>query len=386
MRVKDKQENSTFAIYIFLFDMCILPTFHIAGLPFKVAYLISFLMVFLYLVNANIRISSRIIVANTNFKSMRSNPQARRMLLCVAAIILITMLGEMTCYFYTTIVDSSPLRNAIFFYIVLLGSMIIGYCQYNYNKNYLIFLLVLYCGINIIFSILGTGAPLFLRRLYNMIGEKENFYFSLRMVGTMGNPNATLCVMNMLFMSIVVYVRRGEIKVDSLPKLSVIVVLPLFTNGFVNSRGEFLVTLVIMIGLFFAIMDNNENISKTILRIGIIIAVGLIAFYFLLNYLLAKYPTVAYSINRLSSIFSVGTNTTVETDSLSDRPFIHFDEFVDRFKTSPIWGTGFGKGNTYPFLRSCESFHNDWFRIFGSGGILGGCVWLYMIYISIKKC
>ena len=219
---------------------------------------------------------------------------------------------------------------------------------------------------------------------YRFTGENEDLLSSLRFVGTMGNPNATLCVMNTLFMSIIVFIRKDKIEINNKFKLLVVMLLPLITDCFINSRGEFLVTAVLEAVLLYTVFQKQRNLFKMVAWALVVAVIGVVLFRVTFGYLSEKYPTVAYSLKRILSIF--GESTGVETDSASDRPFIHYDEFIVRFLKSPIWGSGFSVGNEFPFQRSCQSYHNDWFRIFASGGVIGGWWWIWMIVKAVKKC
>lgn len=373
MKTLDQRLINRAMIYIFLFDLCIMPTFHIAGIPFKLSYCIGFLFVFLY------HTTNRDYIL-----PMKCSPKGRLVLNCISLIMALTLLGEMTTIVRVQTIDSSSFRNAMFFYFVFLGGVILSYCESDFDKDFLVILLLVYCLLNISLSALGVSTPSVIKRLYSM--NNEGSAFSLRTSGTLGNPNATLCVMNMLYMSIVHFIKNGEIDITNNLKLSIILILPILTNCFINSRGEFLVTSMITISLIVVLIKSSESFTSTVLRLSIIAILSIMLIFLVSSYLIAKYPTVKYSIDRLTSLFTSSTNTAIETDSLSDRPFIHMQEFWDRFSQSPIWGTGFSSGGVYPYLRSCQSYHNDWFRIMGSSGILGLLLWVILIVVAIGQC
>ncbi len=384
MKNKSQELLTYLGIYIYLFDMCMLPTFHVAGLPFKFSYLISLVWVVLFALRLNIRLGPTSLYSSSNNSLLRKSHDGYSMLLCVYVIIFVTIIGEITASVYTTLVDTSSFRNAIFFYFVLIGGMGIGYTKYDFDKDVLIIILIAYCSVNILLSALGTSAPYFIRSLYRYVGAGESKFGFLRIVGTMGNPNATLCVMNTLLLSIVVFIRRNQINISSKIKLIAILIFPILTICFINSRSEFLVTATLEAVLLYTVFQKQKDMLKSMLWVLICLVLAIILFNVVFSKLVQKYPTVAYSINRLSTIFS--SDSTKATDSIEDRPFIHLEEFAARFAKSPIWGTGFSSGQQYPFIRSTETYHNDWFRIFASGGIIGGIAWIFMIIKAIKKC
>ena len=52
---------------------------------------------------------------------------------------------------------------------------------------------------------------------------------------------------------------------------------------------------------------------------------------------------------------------------------------MDRFLASPIIGSGYSTMSKYPF-NSLPNYHNDWFRVFASSGLLGGGLFLLWMF------
>ncbi|MBR0173721.1 MAG: O-antigen ligase family protein [Lachnospiraceae bacterium] len=279
----------------------------------------------------------------------------------------------------------SPISKVLFFYMLTIASIGIGYAEHRFNKEILVYLMLFYCGINICLSALRTEAPLFLRVFYNLTGEHEADYFTRRVVGTMGNPNATLCVMNVLFMGVVLFIMNKEIKIDGIAKTMAIMGSPLIMNLFVNSRGELIITIfleIVLLGVIIRRRRYSFN-GMVVILVCVLLAAGVIVFAY--TCLAPKYETVAYGLNRLVRMYADNERFT-DADSVIRRPFLFVGSFLTRFMVSPIWGSGFSAVNSLDYARSVDSYHNDWFRILASTGLIGLALWMRMISIIVKNC
>ena len=369
-QVKNKK-NMPWILYIFLFDFCILPTFHIFGLPFKVSYLIGFvwLLYFALFDRAN---------------PLRKSKEGLRVVGCFLGIIIVTTLGELTSFFVAG-TDFDYYIKQLFFFIVLISCVVLAYNYHYFNKGYFVFLLIVFCLVNILFGALGSKIPSFFIKLYISNNDSSVLDYN-RINGTLGNPNATLCLMNMIFMAIIVFIRKGEIHVGASWKMIVLIILPILTNAFINSRGEFLVTAFLEVVFIFSVFQKVKSIRKIIWVVTLAV-VFIVGYNILFGYLATQYKTVSFSLSRIMGLFEENYTTVYETgtDSFSERPFIHLDEFFDRFMFSPIWGSGFDVGPGV-LTRSTTAYHNDWFQMFASGGLIGGLLWVCLFVFAARKC
>lgn len=388
MEIKDRDFNKYFMIYLCLFDMSILPIMHLFGKPFKFCYLICGLYFLFFLINSPVYFGDKLLFNYRNSRQMLKNNYVRKLVFCMVIIILATVIGEVTLHVITEVEFSTYFVEQIFGYVILIAFMGLGWDYYDYDKRFLIFVLFVFCAINISFSVLRDRTPYFLKYAYGMIGTRQEAELaSERVMGTLGNANATLSLMNAIFMSIVVFYVKDLIKIKRHSLIIAISLMPILANIFLNSRGEFIVTCCLeMVFVYTAIkkqIDFRKKLNLVIMFLAIII-IGVILVW---GVLAPKYPTVQFSLNRITSIF---TNSEVQyygkSESVLTRPFIHWDEFILRFRMSPLWGTGFGVSKDSQFIRSSMSYHNDWFGILASSGVFGGLCLIYMVYISAKKC
>ena len=81
------------------------------------------------------------------------------------------------------------------------------------------------------------------------------------------------------------------------------------------------------------------------------------------------------SLNRLVSIFDILSKNRTEDSEVSAegilRPFFTINKMITRFVMSPLWGSGFATSTNTSFDYGTQYFHNDWFRLLITSGILG---------------
>ena len=134
----EKKRNWNLLIYVYIADICLLPTWHAAGLPFKFAYLFGFMWLSFFVAGIKVNMGYGISLGAEGAYELKHSEQGRKMLYCVLGIMLVAALGELTAAAYVQLVDMSSFRNAMFFYVVLICSLGIGYTQYDFNKDYLL--------------------------------------------------------------------------------------------------------------------------------------------------------------------------------------------------------------------------------------------------------
>ena len=92
------------------------------------------------------------------------------------------------------------------------------------------------------------------------------------------------------------------------------------------------------------------------------------------------------NINRVLSIIDIIENTESKNSEVSElsslaRPLLTAVEALERYKLSPIFGTGYARvtGHEY-FDDGTDYYHNDWFRILVTSGLIGFVTMLWIIY------
>lgn len=373
-----QKKNNPILIYtlvalVFLIDETIFPVFHFAGVPFKVSYVILLFSLVFYLFS--IRVNS-----DLRFAIRKSSP-AKKMVYLLGALIALSCLGEFTMRIFSDAADTQPFMDAILNYLFMMAAFILGHAIYRYNKKILLYVLYLYCLINIGLLMFYDALPSFITNMYG-----EYYVTGIRIRGTGGNANTTMLVMNMILMSIVVLYKLKKMEITGV-HVWLVLVVPVITNVFVSSRGEFVQTVLLELFYLYCLVKNETNKTKTINRILVIVVLLVGAYFFVFHYLYNVNENVRYGIDRLSTIGSatdVEGYETGEVDTIM-RPFFRADVFWNRFKHSPIWGAGYSFGTAENFIKSANGYHNDWFRVLASTGLLGFACWFSLVKRAVKK-
>ena len=362
--------------FIFIMDETILPVFHPMGIPMKASYLILLFTLVCYLFSLRIN-------RQWSFYISRGS-DAKKAVNLFFALIVLSILGELTMGLFAETVNNAPFTDALIYYAFMLSSLILGYSVYRCNTKILIWSLYIYSTINIGLLMFYNYLPGFIKSLYG-----EYFVTGIRIRGTGGNANTTLLVMNMILMGIVVLFKLKKINITGI-HVWLVLVVPILTNIFISSRGEFIHTVLLELFYCYLLIKNEKNKTKTIFRIIILVVVIFAVYSFIFNYLYYVNENIQYGIDRLMTIGDVTDITETDEITTGDvdtimRPFFRADVFWKRFKHSPIWGAGYSYGATDAFIKSANGYHNDWFRVLASTGILGFACWFAIVKKYVKK-
>ena len=295
-------------------------------------------------------------------------------------VIAISFMSELTMLLFSDIADAQPFFDGILYYLQIIGALGLGYSLWKMNPKILVWVLYVYCLLNIALLVAYSFLPSVFKNLYG-----EYYISGIRIRGTGGNANTTLLVMNMLLMGIVMMVHKDILKVKGI-HVWLILILPLLTNFFVSSRGEFVETVLLELIYFYFIMKKDKNRMRKVTRMIIILCVLFIAYVVVFKYLYNSNENIRYGIDRLMKLGELTSEgeSSEEVDTLS-RPFFRADVFWARFKHSPIWGAGYSYGTDADFIKSVNGYHNDWFRVLASVGIIGFCLWFKSVRSIVKS-
>lgn len=369
---QEKDRNTrlimSFFAVIFLADEALLPVFHFGGIPFKMSYLLAAAWIGCNLFH--IRVFKNLSF-NIEYKS-----DTAKILWGFWALIAISFLSELTMLVFSKQANTQPFFDGILYYLYIIGAIGLGYSLWKMNPKIFVWVLYGYCLLNIAMLMFYSSLPGFVRSLYG-----EYYATGIRIRGTGGNANTTLLVMNMIFMAVIMMVHKGLLKLKGI-HLWLVMLLPLLTNFFVSSRGEFLQTLVLEVVLLYVIAKKDENKMRVIGRLVVIAILVFLVYQLVFNYLYYINDNIRYGIDRLQTLTNMSESDTegVDVDGFS-RPFLRADVFWARFKHSPIWGAGYSYGTAADFVKSVNGYHNDWFRVLASVGVIGFGIWV----INMKK-
>ena len=279
-----------------------------------------------------------------------------------------------------------------FFKIVIGNVLMMGSLGYGYRCKGNVGLAAYWSFVanviaNCILALMGRAAPSFMVKLYSISLETfmDGYY---RNGGIIGNPNSSLLVTNMILLLVVVLYRHDKIGLSGM-KLGSLYFLSIAADIIVSSRGELLHTILILSYLTYWVAKKTGSTAKTLKKFASMAIVIVVVVGVLWGGLVERFPNIQISLDRMNSITSVldaseeGGEEEINTIA---RPLLRFNVFWERFRHSPIWGTGIdGNGNISDFQKGTTGYHNDFFMILGASGILGLLLWLMIIKKAIYK-
>jgi hypothetical protein len=147
------------------------------------------------------------------------------------------------------------------------------------------------------------------------------------------------------------------------------------------SRGEFLVSL--LLGFLHARLVFLYN-KKFFFRIGSFVILGIT---FIGTYASQKIDMeeFRYNFERVLSIVEILNNANDSDDDVRElssiaRPLQVFVPAYERFKISPVFGSGFARVTGVEYLsEGTDYFHNDWFRLLVTSGFIGFFCMLWIL-------
>ena len=357
---------------VFVFDCAVMPVIKIAGLSFKISYLIAFGSIALLLWQSLL-----------NGRTMLNG--VGKVLRLLTGYIILLFVGQFWSMLFYEIPIDTEFWKAVITGALMLGSVYFGYkCKTDVGKiAYWSF--VTNVVINCILALLGEKAPAFLTNLYSIAVETyiDGYY---RNGGMIGNPNSTLLITNMVLLLIIVLYKFDKIKLSNV-KIASIYMLALAADIIVSSRGELLHTIGLLAYFTYLQVKKNPDVKKLFTRLAAVTGIVVLAISLFWGDIVEQYPNIEVSWERMTSLTEV-MDTTAEDADISSiaRPFLKTDVFWSRFQHSPIWGTGVEAGGPHAdFAKGTTGYHNDFYMILASAGILGFLFWLNIIRYAVKR-
>ena len=372
MKIDSLTRPNNWLCAIFIFDCAVMPVIKILGLSVKISYGIAFVSILLMFINSTYIKRVSYGGASTIVKSL-------------IAYIGLLCFGE----FWSIVFYGVPLQTG-FFRIVIGCLLMIGSLTYGYRCNAQIGSIAYYCFVanvvvNCILALLGRAAPSFMLKLYSLSVDTfmDGYY---RNGGIIGNPNSSLLVTNIVLLLVVVLYKYDKIKLSNI-KLASLYLLSVAADIIVSSRGELLHSTIILAYLTYLIIKKNNSFLKFFKKAVLIVFIIFFVVGLFWGTLVASYPNIQTSIDRMDSITDVFDSSSEGEDvNTIKRPFLRANVFWQRFRHSPIWGTGIdGGGNISDFEKGTTGYHNDFFMILGATGIAGLLLWIAIIRKAVKK-
>ena len=359
---------------IFVFDCAVMPVVKILGMSVKVSYGIAFASIMLLMLDG--LYNKRMALGSSN--TVLTGLILYTLLLCFGELWSMALYGVSV--------------KTTFFKIVIGNVLMMGSLGYGYRCKGHVGLAAYWSFVanviaNCILALMGRAAPSFMVKLYSISLETfmDGYY---RNGGIIGNPNSSLLVTNMILLFVVVLYRYDKLKLSNI-KLASLYFLPLAADIIVSSRGELLHTILILAYLTSWIVKKNRTPIVLIKKFASLAVIIILVVGLLWGGIVDRFPNIQTSLDRMSTISDILDSSAGDDEDDVDgiaRPLLRLDVFWNRFRHSPIWGTGIdGGGNISDFEKGTTGYHNDFFMILGASGILGLIMWIKIIKKAIKK-
>lgn len=370
---------------VLVVDQLLLPMFHVMGLPYKVSY---FLVAFWGFDSFIAR--SRGITDPDKLRDFR------RLAFAFAGIIGCAVLGELLLAVNHIIISYADTLNGTLFYILAALAFGLGLSSKKFNLKVLVWVFYTAVALNLAFIFLRSSMPSWISNLY--FTELDVQYLNLSNVdsvdkilelgrprGYFSNPDGSALVVNIIALFIYLGFRRKLLPPPSTVSAIGIIFLPIVTSILLASRGEFVVSVALCV-LNATVIFKDFSKLKRLKLVGV--------FFFLLAgcifFVQAENHEISSGLDRVSKILEILDKKDEDPNNKFEarnqgitRPLLQFEVAYDRFLYSPLFGSGFSPAKGYPFTDGTHYFHNDWFRLIVTSGIIG---LVLMVWVIRKFC
>lgn len=368
---------------ILVYDQLLLPMFHIGSFPYKVSYFL--VGIWLFATNIN---------SDNLFKSSDAKGQFLRFSLMIIGIMLCSLAGEILTGMLFGVKSLAETFKSLTLYVLMILSFGLGLSSVKFSSRNLIWVLYIAVFLNLLFIFYKSSLPSFLIDLYYPplvlsswidLGVTDvNALLELaRPRGLFPNPNGSAFMVNII--ALFVYVSMKN-KVLAAPNVLVsigIIFLPVLVSILLASRGEMIV------GFILAVLNYRMLLKHISLKTKIIAFAFAFAVMFSIGiYALQKFDengSITTSLDRIWSIVEILNQDKAESTYEArnqgvSRPLLMLENAANRFVYSPIFGSGYTSGHPFPFDHPTENYHNDWFRLILTSGLIGVILMLMILW------
>ena len=355
---------------IFIIDTLLFPMFHIGGVSIKPSYIILIIWI-LFIFFCKKRVDLSFLNISIPF----------------LIIIICALFGEIIMDFRFSHMLHSETLWSISIYLLALLSYGFSKDIQNFNFNWLWLILLLAISLNLFLIFFSSTFPFLGNFYYNQnaaldlgFDNVDEVLNLLRPRGIFGNPNISMLQVNVIYLFAIVCVKLNLCKPPKGIILFLCMIMPIILATILGSRSELLVSCFYSIYLSWHLWGTKSIIYVLIIGFVLITLIYILSSVLEKNTRFEKSDMVAYAISRLTKTNENFTTTQDPTQGVK-RPLIMFEYAKGRFLYSPIVGTGFNLvENNFPFNESPRYFHNDWFRIIATSGIIGFVSIIWFLY------
>jgi hypothetical protein len=147
------------------------------------------------------------------------------------------------------------------------------------------------------------------------------------------------------------------------------------------SRGEMIVGFILAVLNYRILLKHISFKTKIVafaFAFAIMFSIGIYALQ-----IFDENGSITTSVDRVFSIVEVfnqdKSESTYEARNQGvSRPLLMLENASNRFVYSPIFGSGYSSGHPFPFDHPTQNYHNDWFRLILTSGLIG-VILIFMI-------
>lgn len=361
-------KGANLASVLILFDQLLLPMLHL-GVPFKLSYLLLLLWPAFWLL------------------SQSSNPSRVGLAEPIPSLTLLLVMvtfGEWYFRLYFTPADNGPYVKVAAIYILCICAFGVGSASRRFEFNSIIVAFFGVAFLNAIFILVNTKLPGFVIDFYypeRVLIDREGFRSTEEILslsrprGFAGNPNVSMVLTNVAFLFVYLSVKHRVLQLRRMTLVLALTFIPIVLSILLQSRSGFLVA-VFQASLFLFLQRRNFNfkLRKFVWPTTFITCCSL-------AFALKTFEIdLSRSIARLATIVTQAFDFSADSAENIVRPIMTLDVFVDRFLLSPLFGSGVSASSEQTFSDGTMYFHNDWFHLLASSGLLGSLLFAFVLW------
>lgn len=361
-------------------DQLLLPMFHIGTMPFKIAYVLLGMWAF-----------DRFLNPRSGALDQADRRDVRRFATAMMGIIACVLLGEMVLGLAHPVTSYAETVRTLTFYVLWICAFGLGASTGKFNLKTLYWIFSISVALNLAFILLRSSLPAALINFYYSDADVVTFTAYgvqsardiidlIRPRGLFLNPNASMLMVNIIVVMIYVSIRNRLLATPSTIVAVGIIVLPLLLATLLVSRSEFIVSAILALAntrVMFRGMSGHRRVRLLVVATAVSVAV------------IVKLMAVANDTNlfnnleRITTILAIADRTNDGTAEGRQegvaRPLLMLPIAFDRFSLSPLFGSGYSSSTKYPFDFETRYFHNDWFSVAVSSGLIGVLIMLWIL-------
>ncbi|HEV8442653.1 MAG TPA: O-antigen ligase family protein [Steroidobacteraceae bacterium] len=360
-------------------DQLLLPMLHVGSVPYKV----SFLLCGLWLVDTLARPTHD----RDNVRDFR------RFATALGLVVGCSLLGELWLAANYQVSDYGQTIRSLLIYGLVMLAFGMGLSATRFRFEWLIPILFIAVALNMATIFLRSSIPSWFVDLYyseqqvinlmdHGVVDSRSLLEMVRPRGLFSNPNVSAHMVNVIVLFIHLGLKHGRMRTPKPLVALGIVALPLVLSMLLASRGEFLVALVLGVLNFRLVMQRSGAQA----RLRLVLAVSLAPVAAIVGLLrVVDVDTITENWDRIVTIadaVSKPNELSADEEQLSGiaRPLLTLQRMWGRFQFSPLFGSGFSATAGPPFEAGTEFFHNDWFRIIATSGLIGLAAMLWIVW------